>query len=204
MLCGSDRSGAADLFAVLRLACMALVAVAGCLATAGCNTSGMPSFDIPSLNVSALGAGGNAIAGPRTVAFDSIDGPPEPLFRKLVAHLGQEASARKIAMVSREQPAQYVIRGYLAAHVQGRKTTITWVWDVFTAGHDRVARFTGEVPGAMSERAWAAADDAVVARMAQDGMSRLAAFLGDSGPAPGVASASGPEGTMAFLPTSRP
>jgi hypothetical protein len=83
-------------------------------------------------------------------------------------------------MVSREQPAQYVVRGYLAAHVQGQKTTITWVWDVFTAGHDRVARFTGEVPGAMSERAWAAADDAVVARMAQEGMSRLAAFLADS------------------------
>ena len=180
MLCGSDRSGAAGLFAVFRLAWMVLVAVAGCLATAGCTTSGMPTPDMPSLNVSAFSIGGSDVAGPRTVAFDSIDGPPEPLFRKLVARLGQEANARKIAMVSREQPAQYVVRGYLAAHVQGQKTTITWVWDVFTAGHDRVARFTGEVPGAMSERAWAAADDAVVARMAQEGMSRLAAFLADS------------------------
>jgi hypothetical protein len=160
----------------------------------------MPTTDMPSLNMGALGVAG--IAGPRTVAFDSIDGPPEPLFRKLVARLGQEANARKVAMVSREQPAQYIIRGYVAAHVQGQRTTITWVWDVFTADHERVARFTGELPGAISERAWAAADDAVIARMAQDGMSRLAAFLADS--AAGVASASGADGAMAFLPKSRP
>jgi hypothetical protein len=195
MLRGTYRGGAVGLFAVLGLARMALAVLAGGLVLAGCTTSGMPELDMPTLNTSALGP-----AVPRTVAFESIDGPPEPLFRKVVTQLTQEANARKVAMVSREQPAQYIIRGYMAAHVQGQKTTITWVWDVFTADHERVARFSGDVPGAPSERAWAAADDAVVARMAQDGISRLAAFLAASAPAPGVASASGAE-PLAFMPS---
>jgi hypothetical protein len=204
MVCGADRSDAAGLFAVLRLACLGclrlaclVLAVLGGLAAAGCNTSGTATLDIPALNVGAPTGGG---AAPGTVAFDSIDGPPEPLFRRLVTQLNREANARKVAVVSREQPAQYIIRGYMAAHVQGPRTTITWVWDVFTADHARVARFTGEVPGAPAERAWAAADDAVVARVAQDGISRLAAFLAASGPSPGVASAASGAEPLAFLP----
>lgn len=197
---GAYRSGAAGVFASVRLARVALVAAAGGLVATGCTTSGQPVFD--------LTTGGGA--GPRTVAFESIDGPPEPLFRRIVARLSQEANARKIAIVSREQPAQYAIRGYVAAHVQGQKTTITWVWDVFTADHERAVRLAGEVPGVPSERAWAAADDAVVARMAHDGMSRLAAFLGGSERAPAntsspdVASTFGAQEPLAFLPPSRP
>jgi hypothetical protein len=159
-----------------------------------------------------LGATGGT--GPRTVAFESIDGPPEQLFRKLVTQLGEEATAHRVAMVSREQPAQYHIRGYVAAHVQGKKTTITWIWDVFNSDRERAVRLGGEVPGAPSERAWAAADDAVVARMARDGMSRLAAFLASPG-SPGeflppreeassVASTTDAEASLAFLPPLRP
>lgn len=202
MTCGLDRSAAAGIFAVHRLARAALVAAAGGLAAAGCTTSGMPSLDMPSLSMGAP-ASGSSVAGARTVAFEVIEGAPDQAwFNKLVARLNQEANARKLAIVSREEPAQYLIHGYVGAHVQGQKTTITWVWDVFTAAdHQRVARLAGELPGAPSERAWAAADDAVVARMAQDGMSRLAAFLA-SGPSPNVASASAAE-PLAFLP-SRP
>ena len=149
-----------------------------------------------------------------TVAFESIDGPPEQLFRKLVTQLGEEATAHRVAMVSREQPAQYRIRGYVAAHVQGKKTTITWVWDVFNSDRERAVRLGGEVPGAPSERAWAAADDAVVARIARDGMTRLAAFLASPG-SPGeflppreeassVASTTDTEASLAFLPPLRP
>jgi len=117
--------------------------------------------------------------------------------------LTQEATARQIAVVSRGQPAQYRIRGYVAAHVQGQRTTITWVWDVFTADRERTVRLTGEAPGAPSERAWAAADDAVVTRIAQDGMSRLAVFLAAQGPAP-AASVSAAQMPLAFLPALRP
>src|SRR5712692_4616910 len=165
MLRGTYRGGAAGCLAVLRAARLALAIAAGSLAVAGCTTSGPP----------VLGTIGGS--GQRTVAFESIDGPPEQLFRKLVTQLGEEASARQVAVVSRESSAQYRIRGYVAAHVQGRKTTITWVWDIYNADRQRAMRLAGEVPGASAARAWAAADDQVVDRMARDGMGRLAAFL---------------------------
>jgi hypothetical protein len=199
MLRGTFRGGAAGRFAVLRAARVAFAIAGGGLAVAGCTTSGEPLL--------------GAIAGQRTVAFESIDGPPEQLFRKLVAQLGEEASAYRIAMVSRQAPAQYRIRGYLAAHVQGKKTTITWVWDVFDAEQERAIRLSGEVPGAPSERAWAAADDAVVTHIARDAMTRLAAFLAAPGSLPpgefsppredasrSVASAADAQKSLAYLP----
>jgi hypothetical protein len=202
MLRGAYPGGASGLFALLRLTGMAL-AIVGCgLVVTGCTTSGQPVPDLTAMGAPGFSAPMFGGPGPRTVAFESIDGPPEAVFRKLVAQMGQEASARQVAMVSREQPAQYRIRGYVAAHVQGQRTTITWVWDVFTADRERAVRLTGDVPGAPSERAWGAVDDAVVARIAQDGMSRLAAFLA-SGPVP-VASVSTAGAPLAFLPTSRP
>src|SRR6266851_8528141 len=172
MLRGTYRGGAAGRFAALRAARLALAIAGAGLMLAGCTTSGEP----------VLGAIGGT--GSRTVAFESIDGPPEQLFRKLVTQLGEEATAHRVAMVSREQPAQYRIRGYVAAHVQGKKTTITWVWDVYDADRERAMRIAGEVPGAPSERAWAAADDEVVTRIARDGMSRLAVFLANPGSGP--------------------
>ena len=202
MLRGTYRGGAAGRFAALRAARLALAIAGAGLMLAGCTTSGEP----------VLGAIGGT--GSRTVAFESIDGPPEQLFRKLVTQLGEEATAHRVAMVSREQPAQYRIRGYVAAHVQGKRTTITWIWDVFNSDRERAVRLGGEVPGAPSERAWAAADDAVVARIARDGMSRLAAFLASPG-SPGeflppreeassVASTTDTEASLAFLPPLRP
>jgi hypothetical protein len=89
------------------------------------------------------------------------------------------------------------------------------VWDVFDADRERAIRFGGEVPGAPSERAWAAADDAVVARIARDGITRLAAFLASPVEAPAgqlprreeaspVASTTNTEGSLAFLRQSQP
>jgi len=206
MRVGTYRRGAAARCAVRRAACAALAIIGGGLVAAGCTTSGQPV-----LGVAGIGAGGL-----HTVAFESIDGPPEALFRKLVAQLAQEANARQVAVVSRESPAQFRIRGYVAAHVQGKKTTITWVWDVYDTDRERATRLSGEVPGAASERAWAAADDAVVTRMARDSISRLSAFLANpAGPAspespprnetsPNIASIPEPEGSLAFLSPSRP
>ena len=199
---GTDRRHAPARVHMLRAA--AFVSVAAAFGVAGCSSSGLP----PGLtNVSLHGT---------TVAFDSIDGPPETVFRDFVRQLNQEAQTRQVAVVSRESPAQYRIRGYVAAHVVGKRTTITWVWDIYNADRQRAMRLAGEVPGAASERAWAAADDQVVSRMARDGMERLAAFLANPGAAPGapssppyepspnVASAQGTEGALAFLPAQRP
>jgi hypothetical protein len=131
-----------------------VVACSG-LITSGCSTAG------PGLASAGFGA--------TTVAFESIDGPPETVFKKLVLRLTEEAATRRVAVVSRDDAAQYRVRGYISAHVQGRKTTLAWIWDVFDADRHRMMRIAGEVPGAASERAWAAADDEVIGRIAHDG-----------------------------------
>jgi hypothetical protein len=127
-----------------------------------------------------------------TVAFDSIDGPPETIFQQLVQDLSDEAAARQMAVVSRESPAQYRVRGYLAALVSKQRTTvISWVWDVYDADQQRALRISGEEPANRSGRGtWAAADDQVLRRIAKAGMDRLAAFLGAPAAEPGSPPAS--------------
>ena len=114
-----------------------------------------------------------------TIAFEAIDGPPESIFRKLVQNLSDEAAARQMAVVSREAPAQYRVRGYLAALVsKHRTTTIAWVWDVYDLDQRRALRISGEEKtGGAGRGTWAAADDQVLRRIAKSGMDQLAAFL---------------------------
>lgn len=136
-----------------------------------------------------------------TIAFESIDGPPPAVFNKLVASLNDEAGARKIAVVSRNSPATYRVRGYVSAIVERNgKTTFAWVWDVYDSDKQRALRLSGEEPAAHTVRrdarsasgAWAAADDQLVRRMAQNGMTQMAGFLNSSEPLPVPAPAAEP------------
>jgi hypothetical protein len=117
-----------------------------------------------------------------TVAFESIDGPPPGQFHQLVQALNSEAQTRQLAVMSRESPSVYRVRGYLAAKVVKRETTISWVWDVFDRDDRRALRITGEeiaksrTLGRHSD-AWSAADDEMLRRIARSGMDQLAAFL---------------------------
>jgi hypothetical protein len=162
------------------------LSIAAAFALGGCSSSGFP------------GALSGMSGQPRTVAFESIDGPPETVFKSLVRELNQEAQARQVSVVSRESDAQYRIRGYVAAHVQGKKTTISWVWDVYDADRQRAMRLTGEEAGMSGRTAWNAADDQVLNRIASDGMTRLAAFL-ENPSAPEIAPVQAPP-NVAFLP----
>jgi hypothetical protein len=154
----------------LRLLAIALVAgaVSGCASPSG--------MQLASYATASPGA---------TVAFETIDGPPPDVFERLVAALNDEASARQIAVVSRSSPATYRVRGYMSAVIEGGKTSFGWVWDLYDADKNRTLRISGEEPaGRGGKLAWSGADDQVLHRMARDGMSRLAAFLGGAGDPP--------------------
>ena len=119
-----------------------------------------------------------SVRGP-TIAFESIDGPPDSIFRKYVQDVSDEANARQMAIVSREAPAQFRVRGYLAALVEKRRgTVIAWVWDIYDIDQRRAVRLTGEEKTSGAGRGtWAAADDQLLRRIAKNGMDQLAAFL---------------------------
>src|SRR3954469_7812758 len=133
------------------------------------------------------GGGGSAsfaeASGP-TVAFESIDGPPPQVFDRMVNLLDSEAKLRNLAVVSRESAAAYRVRSYLAAQIRGGKTTVAWVSDVYDRGQQRALRLTGEEQtGKSSGRdAWAAADDLVLRRIAQAGLTGLSSMINGTAP----------------------
>src|SRR5262245_7043939 len=146
----------------------------------GCQTDGSPTAAFASVR-------------PGTIAFESIDGPPQPVFQKLVENLAAEAVARQVSVISRESTPSYRVRGYTAAHIENKRVHIGWVWDVYDASKRRVLRITDEEVGSgNAATAWNAADDAVLRRIARTGMDRIATFLGN--PGTGAAPAEAPTG----------
>nr|WP_171581571.1 hypothetical protein [Bradyrhizobium australiense] len=138
------------------------------------------------------GSGSYAMAsagdGP-TVAFESIDGPPPQVFDRMVSVLDSESKLRNLSIVSREGGASYRVRSYLSAQVVRGKSVIAWVWDVYDNNQQRALRISGEEPAGKAGRdAWAAADDLVLRKIAQAGLSGLSGMINgtpDAAPAPG-------------------
>ena len=137
------------------------------------------------------GAGSGAFAmagGGSSVAFESIDGPPPQVFDRMVGVLDSESKLRNLAIVSREGGASYRVRSYLSAQVVRGKTVIAWVWDVYDNNQQRALRLSGEESAGKSGRdAWAAADDLVLRKIAQAGLSGLSGMINgapDAEPAP--------------------
>ena len=130
----------------------------------------------------AAGAFASAGSG-TTVTFESIDGPPPNVFDRMVNLLDSESKLRHLAIVSRESAASYRIRGYLAAQVSRGRTTIAWVWDVYDRDQQRTLRLSGEEPAGKAGRdAWTAADDVVLRRIAQAGLTGLAGMIDGTAP----------------------
>jgi hypothetical protein len=152
----------------------------------------------------APGGGSFAMAGSGgTVAFESIDGPPPQVFERMVNVLDSESKLRNLQIVSREGAASYRVRSYLAAQVSRGRTTIAWVWDVYDRDQQRALRLSGEeAAGKAGRDAWAAADDLILRKIAQAGLSGLSGMINGTvpeapppAPAParrGPAVASGP------------
>ena len=143
------------------------------------------------------GGAGAAISG-TTLAFESIDGPPPEVFRKLVTSLNDEASTRQLPVTSRANAATYRVRGYVSALVERGRTSFAWVWDIYDADKRRVLRLSGEEPAAAGKHrdAWAGADNDVLRKIARDGLEQVAAFLNGSAPPP----AASPPATPASEP----
>jgi hypothetical protein len=132
------------------------------------------------------GAAGGSFAmagGGPTVAFESIDGPPPNVFDRMVDVLDSESKLRNLSIVSREGSASYRVRSYLAAQVSRGRTVIAWVWDVYDRDQQRALRLSGEEPAGKAGRdPWTAADDLVLRKIAQAGLSGLSAMINGTAP----------------------
>lgn len=122
----------------------------------------------------------------QTIAFESVDGPPRPVFDRLVAALGIEAERRQLPVVTRTAPSTYRVRAYLATYIEKKKkrATLTWTWEVFDTRENRAFRLVGEEAlGAPKADVWGQLDDAMLLRIARQGFEELAARIGSPAPA---------------------
>lgn len=186
-----------------RLASAALLLVTA-LGLGGCaNVANTSSTSGPSAAFAQAPAPGGA-----TVAFESVDGPPPQVFDRLVNLLDSEARLRNIAVVSRQDSAAYRVRSYLAAQIRGGKTSIAWVWDVYDRDQQRALRLAGEEPtGRGGADAWATADDLVLRRIAQAGLTGLSGMINGTtptAPEPSAAPARGNGPAMANATGAEP
>jgi hypothetical protein len=174
----SDTS--ATLFHIATVARRVSRAVAAVMLIAiGCGLGGCAGGGAASASFAMASAG----SGP-TVTFESIDGPPPQVFQRMVDVLDSESKLRSLAIVPRESQAAYRVRSYLAAEVSHGRTVIAWVWDVYDQNQQRALRLSGEEPAGKSGRdAWAAADDLVLRKIAQAGLSGLSGMINGTAPA---------------------
>jgi hypothetical protein len=161
---------------------MAALLLAAVCALGGCASGG-----------AASGSFAMASDGP-TVAFESVDGPPPTVFDRMVSVLDSETKLRSLSVVSRENSAAYRVRSYLSAQVVRGRTVIAWVWDVYDRDQQRALRLSGEeAAGKAGRDPWAAADDLVLRKIAQAGLSGLAGMIqGTPDTAPSGPSKRGP------------
>ncbi len=168
-----------------------LLATAGALG--GCAGGGAPGASFAM-----------ASDGP-TVAFESIDGPPPAVFDRMVSVLDSETKLRNLSIVSREGSAAYRVRSYLSAQVIRGKTVIAWVWDVYDRDQQRALRLSGqEVGGKAGRDAWNAADDLVLRKIAQAGLSGLTGMINGTPEPAAPTSRRGPAVASAEEPAAPP
>jgi hypothetical protein len=145
------------------------------------------------LLVAACALGGCANNGAASDSFAMAGGSgPTVAFAQVFDRMGvldSESKLRNLLIVSREGGAGYRVRSYLSAQIVRGKTMISWVWDVYDANQQRALRLSGEEPGGKAGRdAWAAADDLVLRKIAQSGLSGLTTMINgtpaDAPPAP--------------------
>jgi hypothetical protein len=178
-------------------ACLAALSLAAAIALGGCASSNSTS------GAFAMASTGDS----PTIAFESIDGPPPQVFERMVSMLDSESKLRSLAIVSREGSSAYRVRAYLSAQVAHGKTVIAWVWDVYDRDQQRALRLTGEEAAGKSGRdAWAAADDLVLRKIAQAGLSGLSSMINgtppDAAPAQPAPARRGPAVASADAPSA--
>ena len=166
--------------------------LAALLVAAACALGGCASNGAATSSASGAFAMASASDGP-TVAFEQIDGPPPQVFDRMVGVLDSESKLRNLSIVSREGAAAYRVRFYLSAEVVHGKTMIAWVWDIYDRDQQRALRLSGEEGAGKAGRdPWATADDLVLRKIAQGGLSGLSNMINgtpqqDAPPAPAPA-----------------
>ncbi len=85
-----------------------------------------------------------AIPAGTRIRFAPIVGPSVEAATALSQSLSAGARQRGIAMAGSSDTSSYLLRGYFTPLVEGRETTVIFVWDVYDPEGNRVHRISGQ------------------------------------------------------------
>jgi hypothetical protein len=126
-----------------------------------------------------------------SLAFASMEGPPDAVGARFLQRFTQTAQARDVAVVPSET-AQYRLRAYLTASPAQGATRLAYVLDLFDRQGRRVQRLTDEAGVRPAADPWEAVDESALALFADRGAEEVAAFLSNTPEA--IAAAGGEAG----------
>lgn len=139
--------------------------VSAVLALAGCQQSpdAMRTVDAPGV----------------PVALETIEGAPQEFTGKLSDAVVNQASRRRIDLVSDSSPAAYHLKGYVAAFpTEDGNTAVAVVWDVFDASRKRAQRLTtSTIARGQGGDPWGQVAEPQITQVASQSMNELAGFL---------------------------
>ncbi len=128
------------------------------------------------------------------ISFAPIIGAPANVSSSLSSQLVTAAQQQKIPVVTEKaKPADYTVRGYLAASQDKKSNKLAYIWDVTDKSGKRVHRILGEevTPTKAGRDAWATFDQAALQKIATKTAADLAKWLpqqsAPAGPRPAVA-----------------
>lgn len=128
------------------------------------------------------------------ISFAPIIGAPSNVSAQLSGELIAQAQKQKITVVTgADKPADYTVRGYLAASQDQKSNKLAYIWDVTDKTGKRVHRILGEevTPAKRGRDAWATFDQPALQKIAAKTATDLATWLpkqaGSGAPQPAVA-----------------
>lgn len=143
----------------------------------------------------AFSGGASKNKAPLTpISFAPIIGAPPNVSSQLSGELLAQAKQQNIQVITEKgKPADYTIRGYLAASQDKNNNKVAYIWDVTDKTGKRVHRILGEevTPTRAGRDPWSTFDQAALQKIATKTTTNLAAWLpkqsGSAAPQPAVA-----------------
>jgi hypothetical protein len=160
-------------------AAMEIVVLASVLC--GCLDTTLERDARPSATASRVRVAARTGVSPRgaSLAFVSLDGPPEAISVRFREEFDKAARFRDVALAKTEA-APYRLRVYLTALPAQAGTRLAYVFDVYDRQGRRVQRLSDEVGVSSDANPWDAINDNAVAAIANRGAEDVAAFLSNT------------------------
>jgi hypothetical protein len=163
------------------------IAAPDVLASANLGTAAVPGARTSQNGASSPGAEAQPGSAPMVaglpantrINFATMVGTTPDAASSLSGQLLSRARERGIQTVANADPsATHLLKGYFTPLVEGKETTVIYVWDIYDASGNRIHRISGQQKAASKGgEGWGAVPPATIQAIANATVDQLAAWL---------------------------